>query len=131
MPIGGEATDFLDVERISGVNASVCMHCGKCSASCPAFHKMDIHPHRFVALVADGDFGPLLRSVTLWRCLSCFTCVERCPRAVKPANLIEAVRLLLIRKPGGNHLPPQLVPARLDEELPQQAIVAAMRKYNK
>lgn len=120
-----------EIERIAGVNAGKCMRCGKCSASCPVFADMDIPPHQIVAMVVDGDIDKAMESNTLWRCLSCFTCVERCPRNVKPANIIEAVRLLRIRQSGENHMTPDKIPALLDEELPQQAIVAAMRKYNK
>ena len=31
-------------------------------------------------------------------CMSCMACLERCPRQVQPAKLIEAVRLAVIRK---------------------------------
>lgn len=120
-----------EVERICGVNAAKCMRCGKCTASCPAYGAMDVHPHKVVSMVADGDITGLLNCDSLWNCLSCFTCVERCPRDVKPANVLEAVRLLQIRERGENHMPPQLLPALLDAELPQQALVAALRKYNK
>lgn len=119
------------IEYISGINAKKCMRCGKCSASCPAFAEMDIHPHQVVSMVADGDVAGLESCTTLWHCLSCFACVERCPRDVQPANIIEAVRLWQIRRSGENHMPPDQIPDMLDEELPQQAIVAAIRKYNK
>ena len=120
-----------EVERICGVDANRCMRCGKCSASCPAFEDMDLHPQKIVAMVCDGDMQGLMKSNSLWRCLACFQCVERCPRDVKPANVIEAVRLLQIRESGANHMTPDDIPAMLDDELPQQAIVAAMRKYSK
>ena len=64
-------------------------------------------------------------------CLSCFACVERCPRNVEPAKLIEAVRLAVIRQQGMNHLAPEQIPELLDDELPQQAITSAFRKYRK
>lgn len=120
-----------EIEMICGINANTCMRCGKCSASCPAFDDMDFHPHKVVAMVADGNVEEMENCQSLWRCLSCFACVERCPRDVQPANVIEAVRLWQIRRKGENHMPPGMIPALLDEELPQQAIVAAMRKYNK
>ena len=37
----------------------------------------------------------------------------------------------VIREKGANHLTPDDIPALLDEDLPQQAIVSAMRKYAK
>ena len=119
------------IREISGVNTKKCMKCGKCSASCPAYEEMDIRPHQFVSYVQNGDVNALLASKSIWKCLSCFACVERCPRDVKPAKLIEAVRLMVIRQRGGNYLTPDEVPELLDEELPQQLLASAFRKYSK
>ena len=119
------------VKEISGSNPLKCMKCGKCSASCPAFEKMDIKPHQFVSYVVNENVDELAKCESLWYCLSCFACVERGPREVAPAKLIEAVRLLAIREQGNNHLRPEQIPGKLDEDMPQQAIVAAFRKYSK
>ena len=115
----------------SGVNPLKCMRCGKCSGTCPSYDAMEYHPHQFVYMVENGDIAPLLSSKSIYKCLSCFACVERCPRDVKPAKLIEAVRLLVIREKGNNHLNAQEIPGKLDENIPQQAITSAFRKYAK
>ena len=120
-----------DILRISGVNPRKCMKCGKCSGTCPNYDEMEYHPHQFVDMVEKGNIEPLMKTESLWTCLSCFACVERCPRSVEPAKLIEAVRLAVIRQQGANHLKPQDIPDKLDEDLPQQAIVSAFRKYTK
>ena len=120
-----------EILRMSGVNPKKCMRCGKCSATCPAYDEMEYHPHKFVSMVESGDIEPLLNSKSLYRCLSCFACIDRCPRSVEPAKLVEAVRLAAIRKQGANHMTPNDVPALLDEDIPQQAIVSAFRKYSK
>ena len=120
-----------EIVRRSGVNPLKCMKCGKCSATCPAYEEMEYHPHQFVAMIENGDIEPLLNSKSIFKCLSCFACVERCPRGVEPAKLIESVRLEVIRKQGANHLKADNVPGMLDEDLPQQAIVSAFRKYSK
>ena len=60
-----------------------------------------------------------------------YACLERCPRSVEPARLVEAARLLVIRQAGKNHLLPDQIPAMLDSEIPQQALVSALRKYGK
>ncbi len=117
--------------RTSGVDVLKCMRCGKCSATCPSYDEMEYHPHEFVYMVEKGNLEPLLESKSIYKCLSCFACVERCPRGVEPANVIEAVRLMKIRKQGANHMTANDVPALLDEDLPQQAIVSAFRKYSK
>ena len=119
------------IKEISGTNPLKCMKCGKCSATCPSFNEMDIKPHQFVSYVVNEDIEALANSKSLWKCLSCFACVERCPRNVEPAKLIEAVRLAVIRKQGENHLHAEQIPAILDDELPQQAIVSAFRKYKR
>lgn len=124
---------FLQEELIreSGVNPRKCMRCGKCSGTCPAYEEMEYHPHQFVYMVETGDIEPLLNSESLYRCLSCFACVERCPRGVEPAKLVEAVRLAAVRKQGNNRLKADDIPSLSDEETPQQLLVSAFRKYSK
>lgn len=119
--------------RISGVNPLKCMRCGKCSATCPSYEEMDYHPHQFVYMVETGDIEPLLNSESLYKCLSCFACVERCPRGVEPAKLVEAIRLIKIRQKDANRMTADDVPpaAEADADLPQQAVVSAFRKYTK
>ncbi len=120
-----------EIIRISGANPIKCMKCGKCSATCPAYDEMEFHPHQFVSMINDGQIAPLLESKSLYKCLTCFACAERCPRGVEPAKLIEAVRLIAIRRKGENHLRPDDIPAKLDDDIPQQALVSAFRKYTK
>ena len=117
--------------RISGVNPSKCMRCGKCSGTCPSYDEMEYHPHQFVYMVESGDIEPLMASKSLYKCLTCFACVDRCPRNVEPAKLVEAVRLMVIRQQGQNHLKPDDIPAQVDEDTPQQLLMSALRKYSK
>lgn len=120
-----------DVIRISGVNPRKCMRCGKCSGACPAYDEMKYHPHQFVYMVENGKIAELMEDKSIYRCLSCFACLERCPRQVEPAKLIEAIRLACVRQQGANHMTADDLPERLDADLPQQAIVSAYRKYSK
>ena len=117
--------------RSSGVNVLKCMRCGKCSGTCPSYGEMEYHPHQFVYMVERGEIEPLLKSESLYKCLTCFACVERCPRNVEPAKIVEAVRLAAIRQQGNNHLKAVHIPDMLYDDLPQQAIVTAFRKYTK
>lgn len=120
------------VIEISGSTPSKCMKCGKCSASCPNFDNMDIKPHQFVSYVLDGRIDELMESVTLFKCLSCMACVERCPRNVKPGKLIDAARQLLIRQKDKNYLLADSVPEMCkDEDVPQQLLVSAFRRYKR
>ena len=119
------------IKEISGVNPLKCMKCGKCSASCPSYNEMDIKPHQFVSYVQNEDIECLVNSKSLWKCLSCFACVERCPRDVKPGKLIDAARQLVVREKGQTYLSPDEVPELLDPETPQQLLVSAFRRYRR
>ena len=119
------------IEEISGVNPLKCMKCGKCSASCPSYNEMDIMPHQFVSYVINEDVESLVNSESLWKCLSCFACVERCPRDVKPGKLIDAARQMVVRQRNNTYLSPDEVPELLDPEIPQQLLVSAYRRYRR
>ena len=119
------------IQEISVVNPLKCMKCGKCSASCPAFNEMDIKPHQVVSYVVNEDIESLVNSKSLWKCLSCFACVERCPRDVKPGKLIDAARQLVVRQRDQSYLSPDEIPELLDPDLPQQLLVSAFRRYRR
>ena len=119
------------IKEISGANPLKCMKCGKCSASCPAFDEMDIEPHQFVSYVISENIDALVQSKSLWKCLSCFACVERCPRDVQPGRIIDAARQLVVRQRGQAYLSADEIPELLDPELPQQLLVSAFRRYRR
>ncbi len=120
-----------NILRLSGTDVRKCMKCGKCSGRCPAFKEMDIKPHQFVSLLAKGRIEVLLESDAIWNCLSCMACVERCPRGVAPAAVVEAVRDTVVRMQNGNGIKAEDIPPIVDELIPQQLLVSAYRKYNK
>ena len=134
---GGEGTVKTEQKRaemikeISGVNPLKCMKCGKCSASCPSYNEMDIKPHQFVSYVINEDIESLVNSKSLWKCLSCFACIERCPRDVKPGKLIDAARQIVVREKGQDYLTPDEIPELIDPDTPQQLLVSAFRRYRR
>ena len=92
---------------------------------------MDIKPHQFVSYVINEDIESLVKSRSLWKCLSCFACVQRCPRDVKPGKLIDAARQIVERQKGGDYLTPDEIPELLDPDTPQQLLVSAFRRYRR
>ena len=120
-----------NLNRLSGTDVRKCMKCGKCSGRCPAFNDMDIKPHQFVSMLCQGKVDELLASQAIWNCLSCMACVERCPRGVAPAAVVEAVRDTVVRMQGANGIKAEEIPPIVDELIPQQLLVSAYRKYNK
>ncbi len=118
------------LKRLAATDVNCCIQCGRCSANCPAAFKMDLLPHRMVWELMQGNAATLLEANSPWKCLSCFACAQRCPRGVSPAAVMEAVRLTAIRAQGGNKINPTDL-ENYDADMPQQALVAAFRKYNK
>ena len=119
------------IKEISGSNPLKCMKCGKCSASGPSFNEMDIKPHQFVSYVQNEDIQSLVESKSLWKCLSCFACIERCPRNVQPGKLIDAARQIVVRQKGQDYLKADEIPELIDPETPQQLLVSAFRRYRR
>ena len=120
-----------NIKRISGTDVRKCMKCGKCSGRCPSFDEMDVKPHQFVSWLAEGKTDKLLKSKSIWSCLSCMACVERCPRGVAPANVIEAIRDTVERAQGADGMSAEDVPPMVNDFIPQQLFVSAFRKYKK
>ena len=92
---------------------------------------MDIKTHQFVSYVINEDIESLVNSKSLWKCLSCFACVERCPRDVKPGKLIDAARQIVVRERGNTYLDPDEIPELIDPDTPQQLLVSAFRRYRR
>jgi heterodisulfide reductase subunit C len=121
--------DFVaKVEEISGQNLLACYQCGKCSAGCPAVSEMDILPNQIIRYAQLGLKDELLKSKSIWICASCFTCNARCPKGIDIAEVIEAIRLILLRK-RQDHLRVEKLTDEQKENLPPIALISSMRKF--
>ena len=79
----------------TGVDVRECYQCGKCTAGCPMARFMDLTPSQVMRLVQIGDeeaVETLLSSATLWSCVGCLTCTQRCPKDLDPAAVMDALR---------------------------------------
>jgi heterodisulfide reductase subunit C len=64
---------------------------------------------------------------TVWICASCHTCEARCPRGVDLPKIMEAIRLLTLRK-NKDAVDPRQLEATVIDEAPQAAMVGCFRK---
>ncbi len=121
--------DFVKkIEEISGQKLLACYQCGKCSAGCPAVSEMDILPNQVIRFAQLGLKDELLESKSVWVCASCYTCNVRCPKGIKIAEVMEAVRQVLLRK-RRDHVE---VGRLTDEEkasVPAIALISNFRKF--
>ncbi len=126
---GRAAEDFIaKVEALSGQDLLACYQCGKCSAGCPMAQYMDILPNQMIRYAQLGLRDELLSSEAIWLCVSCLTCNSRCPKGVKIAEVIEAVRQVLLRE-RRDHLDVRDVAPETLATLPPIAVIGSMRKF--
>jgi heterodisulfide reductase subunit C len=93
------AVEFIDeICSIPGGEAiRSCIQCGMCTGSCPTANRWDYPPRKAIAMVRAGLRKELLSSNSMWFCASCYTCTVRCPRDIKPADIMHALEILAIR----------------------------------
>ena len=86
-----------DLARLSGAPLSQCMQCGNCSAVCSLAPEERPFPRKEMVWAGWGLRERLIGNVDVWLCHQCGDCSTSCPREVKPADVIAAVRLKTIR----------------------------------
>ena len=117
------------IEKISGQNLLACYQCGKCSAGCPMAAHMDVLPNQLIRMAQLGMKERVLAARSIWICVSCLTCNSRCPKNVKIAEIIEALRETVLRTADrDDHLKIQELSPEARGALPPIAMISAMRK---
>ena len=116
------------VKELSGQNLQSCYQCGMCSGVCPAAANMDISPRRIIELARLGLEEEIADSNTVWTCASCLACTVNCPRGFDLSKVMEAIRLLTLRK-NIDHARPEDISPQDRRELPQIAMVSGLRKF--
>ena len=89
-----------------GETHRACIQCGTCAGSCPAANEMQFSPRTVNAMVKAGMRDEILCSNSMWMCLSCYLCTERCPRGVRVTDIMYALKRLAIRHNGNNYWAP-------------------------
>lgn len=116
------------VQELSGQNLLVCYQCGKCSAGCPAVAEMDILPNQVIRFAQLGLKDELLQCRAVWACASCLTCNVRCPKGIKIAEVMEAIRQILLRQ-RQDHVDIKKIPPAKRREFPAIALISNFRKF--
>lgn len=93
---------FFDKEKLK-----YCYQCGKCSSGCD-INRLDssFQPHKILHLIGIGATDKVLKSDSLWKCTTCFTCSERCPQGIRVTEILWIARAMAVKS---NYVPELLV----------------------
>lgn len=83
------------LEQEGRVNVADCYQCGKCTAGCPAAEEMDVAPSQVLRLLqteSPKHEDRALRSMSIWLCIGCETCVICCPQEVDLPRTMDFLR---------------------------------------
>ena len=116
------------VIELSEQNLYACYQCGKCSAGCPSVKLMDLMPNQVIRYLQIGKPDKVLQCKTIWICASCYTCSVRCPRGIDLTRVMEAIRLIQLRK-NIDYIKVREISEDVLVSVPQIALVAEFRKH--
>jgi heterodisulfide reductase subunit C len=70
----------------------LCYQCGTCTGSCPSGKRT---PYRIRSIIRKSLMGlknEVLTDDTIWECVTCYACQERCPRGVAIVDVVKSIR---------------------------------------
>lgn len=89
---------FSEIKKtVVGSKINRCWQCGMCTASCtvtPLYRRFN--PRAFILMMQLGNLKELKKYMDVaWRCVGCYKCSQRCPKQVNPAEMMEALALVM------------------------------------
>ena len=76
-----------------------CYQCGKCTGGCPVSLRSKLNIRRLVLEgILEKNLDRITERAELWDCTTCKTCTIRCPRGIKPMDLIIGMRSVLVEE---------------------------------
>lgn len=94
------AKTFVDevAAEPGGEKINECIQCGVCSGSCTTLEWWEYPPRKIIAMIRAGKREEVLSSSSVFNCVTCYLCTVRCPRGIKPAQLVHAVEAIAERE---------------------------------
>ncbi len=84
---------------------------------------MDYLPNQIIRMVQLGMEDKVLSSHTIWLCAGCETCTTRCPREIDLAKVMDALRIIALRR--------KIKSSERDIQLFNRLFLSTVRKYGR
>jgi Fe-S oxidoreductase len=69
-------------ELPDGERVRTCLQCGMCGGVCPFGYVMKFPPNKMIATLRADIFDEVMKTDTVWMCISCYACAEVCPSKI-------------------------------------------------
>lgn len=89
-------SDISNTLKDASLDILSCIQCGTCSGSCPSGRYTSLNTRRIIRGARVGR--DVLHDKDLWACTTCYTCQERCPREIRIADAILAIRTIAVHE---------------------------------
>ena len=111
------------VQEECGVYVNKCYQCRRCAVGCPLAYAMDYAPAQLIHAIRLGMDDVVLNSKTMWLCAACETCTTRCPQDVDIAKVMDAAKILAVKK--------GIEPKLKDVRSFHKAVLANLKKFGR
>ncbi len=74
-----------------------CIQCGRCTGGCPVTVRANLNVRQFVYDAYNEEkLDELARLAEIWDCTACHTCAVRCPKGLKPLEVLIGLRSMIV-----------------------------------
>ncbi len=101
-----------EMQMETGVIINKCYQCGKCSAGCPVATEMDYPPSLVMRMLQTDEpvhYEKLLKSMSIWLCVSCEMCLTRCPMEIDIPTIMDNLRQKSVKAKKTNPLAKKII----------------------
>lgn len=90
--MNSEVRSFLEKHDLLG-----CIQCGRCTGGCPVAARTDLNVRRLIYESMDEKMlDKISKLPQIWDCTTCSTCAVRCPKGLKPLEVLIGLREVLV-----------------------------------
>jgi Fe-S oxidoreductase len=90
--MNSEIQSFIEKHDLLG-----CIQCGRCTGGCPVTVRTNLNVRRFVYdSIDESMLDELAKLPEIWDCTTCNTCAVRCPKGLKPVEVLIGLRGILV-----------------------------------